>query len=189
MLNGVVWKQAGLNRDDVAMQYVSPSVAIQSLATGSADGAFVFEPFASIAKLSYPVEEIYEIGEEWPFPCMVVIASGDIVKNNKDAIHSMLDAQKEAIEMLEEDPAKAAEFITSEFIAEETIEKADGSTVPAVDVIQASIESQTFNWAITEKDIKRMDEVAQMMVDQGMMDKKLDVNIALDLEWQQQFES
>lgn len=188
VLNGVVWKQAGLNRDDMAMQYVSPAVAIQSLATGAADGAFVFEPFASIAKLSYPVDEIYEIGQAWPFPCMVVITSGDLVKNSQDAVYKMLDAQKEAIEMLAKDPKKAATFIAPEFIAEDSIETADGKKVPAVDVIQASIESQTFNWAITEEDIARMDEVAQMMVDQGMMEKKIDVHQALDLRWQQQFD-
>jgi len=186
VLNGVVWNQAGLAREDVTMQYVSPAVAIQSLASGKVDGAFVFEPYASIAKMTYPVKEIYEIGQQWPFPCMVVIASGDIVKNNQAAVYSMLDAQKEAIEMLENDPAAAAGYITDDFITEDTITKLDGSTVKAEEVIQASIESQQFNWEITEQDIGRMDEVAQMMVDQGILTAKPDVNTALDLSWQDQ---
>src|SRR5690606_29482895 len=108
VLNGVVFEQAGLKREDLAMQYVSPAVAIQSLAAGQVDGAFVFEPYSSIAQLTLPIEQIYEIGESWAFPCMVVIASGDLVKNNKAAVNQMLDAQKKAIEMLENDPAKAA---------------------------------------------------------------------------------
>ncbi|WP_309118243.1 ABC transporter substrate-binding protein [Paenibacillus sp.] len=186
VLNGVVWKQAGLAREEVTMQYVSPAVAIQSLASKKVDGAFVFEPYASIAKMTYPVKEIYEIGQQWPFPCMVVIASGDIVKNNQTAVYDMLDAQKEAIDMLESDPEAAAKFITDDFITEDTLTKLDGSTVPAEAVIQASIESQQFNWEITEQDIARMDEVASFMVEQGILTAKPDVNTALDLSWQEQ---
>ncbi|WP_274364584.1 ABC transporter substrate-binding protein [Paenibacillus thermotolerans] len=186
VLNGVVWSKAGFTKQDVTMQYVSPAVAIQSLAAGKVDAAFVFEPYSSIAKLSYDANEIYEIGKDWPFPCMVVIASGDLVNNKKEAMYQMLDAQKEAIEMLENDPAKAAKLITDDFITEDTITKADGSTVPAEEVIKASIESQEFNWELTEQDIARMDEVGQMMVDQGILEKKPDVNAALDLSWQQQ---
>jgi NitT/TauT family transport system substrate-binding protein len=185
VLNGVVFNQAGLAREDVTMQYVSPAVAIQSLAANKVDGAFVFEPYSSIAQLTLPVKQIYEIGQEWPFPCMVVITSGDLVKNNKDAVSQMLDAQKEAIEMLENDASKAATFITDEFIKEDTLTKLDGSTVTAEEVIEASIASQTFNWEITEQDIQRMDEVAQMMVDQGILKNKIDVNTALDLSWQE----
>lgn len=185
VLNGVVFKEAGLTREDLTMQYVSPAVAIQSLAAGQVDGAFVFEPYSSIAQLTMPIEQIYEIGDQWAFPCMVVIASGEIVKNNRAAVDQMLDAQKEAIEMLESDPAKAATYITDEFIQEDTLTTADGSTVTAEQVIEASIASQDFNWAITEQDIQRMDEIAQMMVDQGILENKIDVNTALDLSWQQ----
>lgn len=185
VLNGVVLKDAGLTREDLAMQYVSPSVAIQSLAAGQVDSAFVFEPYSSLALATMPVEMIYEIGEVWPFPCMVVIASGDLVQNNRDAMYRMLDAQKEAIEMLENDPATAAKYIKDDFIKEDTVTKLDGSTVPAVDVIQASIESQEFNWAITEKHIQTMDEIAEMMVEQGILSTKIDVTTALDLSWQQ----
>ncbi|MCI3922259.1 ABC transporter substrate-binding protein [Paenibacillus sp. TRM 82003] len=185
VLNGVVFEQAGLKREDLAMQYVSPAVAIQSLAAEKVDGAFVFEPYSSIAQLTMPVKQIYEIGEQWPFPCMVVISSGDLANNNKTAVEKMLNAQKEAIDMLENDPAQAATFITDEFIKEDTLTKLDGTTVAAEEVIEASIASQTFNWEITEQDIQRMDEVAQMMVDQGILEKKIDVNTALDLSWQQ----
>ena len=57
----------------------------------------------------------------WSSLCMVVIASGDIVKTNQEAIDNMLDAQKEAIEMLESDPATAAKHITDDFITEDTL--------------------------------------------------------------------
>ncbi|WP_276353283.1 ABC transporter substrate-binding protein [Cohnella caldifontis] len=184
--NGVVLKDAGLAKQDVTMQYVSPAVAIQSLAAGKVDGAFVFEPYSSIAKLSYPVKEVYEIGKEWPFPCMVVITTGDMLKNNRDAVNRMLDAQKEAIDMLQNDPDKAAGYITKEFIKEDTIKKTDGTEVKAQDVISSAIKSQTFEWALNEQDVSRMQDVVQMMVDQGILKNKLDVQQALDLTWQNQ---
>jgi NitT/TauT family transport system substrate-binding protein len=188
VLNGVVFEQGGFTREEVTIQGVSPAVAIQSLAAGTVDAAFVFEPYSTVAKLSYPVKEIYEIGQEWPFPCMVVITSGDVAANKKDLMNKLLDAQKEAIEMLENDPAKAAEYITEDFIPEGEITKLDGTKVPAEEVITAAIESQEFNWALSEQDITRMDEVAQMMVDQGIVENKVDVHAALDLTWQKQYE-
>lgn len=184
--NGVVLKNAGLTKQDVTMQYVSPAVAIQSLAAGKVDGAFVFEPYSSIAKLSYPVKEVYEIGNAWPFPCMVVITTGDMVKNNRDAVNKMLDAQKEAIGMLRNDPEKAAGYIAKEFMKEDTLKKTDGTEVKAQDVIASAIKSQKFEWAISDQDISRMQDVVGMMVDQGILKNRLDVNQALDLTWQKQ---
>jgi NitT/TauT family transport system substrate-binding protein len=186
VLNGVVLAEAGLSRTDVTIQGVSPAVAIQSLASGTVDSAFVFEPYSSLAKVSYGAKEIYEIGQEWPFPCMVVIANGDLVNNHRGIVNKVLDAQKEAIEMLENDPAKAAEFIVDDFIQEEEVDTVDGGKIPAVDVIKAAIESQEFRWDITEEDIARMDEIAQFMVDQGLVENKVDVHQALDLTWQEQ---
>lgn len=186
VLNGVVFKEAGLTREDVTVQGVSPAVAIQSLASGTVDAAFVFEPYSSIAKMSYGAQQIYEIGESWPFPCMVVITTGEMMEKNKDVVYKMLDAQKEAIEMLENNPAEAAKHITDDFIQEDEVETVDGSKIPAEEVVQAAIESQEFRWDITEEDIARMEEIAQFMVEQGIVQNKIDVNQALDLSWQEQ---
>lgn len=186
VLNGVVWKKAGITKNDVQMQYVSPSVAIQSLAAGKVDAAFVFEPYDSIARLTTPVEQIYEIGKEWPFPCMVVITSGKMIKENKEAVYALLDAQKEAIEMLEEKPAEAAKLITKYFIKEAELETSDGKKIAATKVIEESIKSQTFNWEITPEQVEKMQEIAKMMVEQGILKKEIDVKKALDLSWQEQ---
>src|SRR3954462_6043842 len=86
VLKGVVLKEAGLKSDDVNVMGVSPQVAVQSLVGKRVDAAFLFEPQASIAQLIAPVKQIYEIGEVWPFPCMVVITSGETLKKRKDAV-------------------------------------------------------------------------------------------------------
>jgi NitT/TauT family transport system substrate-binding protein len=185
VLNGVVFEQAGLARTDVTMVYVSPAVAIQSLAAGQVDAAFVFEPYEQMALATAEITSIYEIGKVWPFPCMVVITSGNVLAEKQAAIHRMLNAQHEAIEMLQKQPKEAAKLLAKRFIPEDTLKTPTGS-VPAVDLIQKAIESQMFHWEITPDEIKRMDEVVQIMVQQGILKAPVPSAKYLDLTWQKQ---
>ncbi|MEF3313384.1 ABC transporter substrate-binding protein [Paenibacillus sp. GYB004] len=185
VLNGVTLAQAKLTNKDLQMVYAEPAQAIQSLAGGAVDAAFVFEPYSRMAQLTSPVTQIYEIGKVWPFPCMVVITTDDQLKKDRDAVNRMLDAQKEAIEMLQKDPQKAADFITKRFIEGDSFKTAKGD-VKATTVIKESIESQTFNWDITPDHIKTMQQIADLMIDQKALDKPVKVEDILDLSWQQQ---
>lgn len=189
VLRGVVLKDAGLSADDLTIMGVSPQVAVQSLVGKRVDAAFLFEPQASIAKLIAPVTQIYEIGEVWPFPCMVVITSGEVLKHRKEAVWKSLDAQKEAIDLLEQNPAEAAKLIASYFIAEPTLKTLDNRELPREEVIQAAIESQTFSAKLTDQELDRMQEIADIMQDQGALKtrdgSKFDVQSIVDLEWQQ----
>ena len=190
VLKGVVFKQAGLQNDDVNVMGVSPQVAVQSLAGKRVDGAFLFEPQASIAKAIAPVSQIYEIGEVWPFPCMVVITSGDVIKKRKDDLWKTLDAQKDAIDMLQKKPAEAAKFIASQFIAEPTLKTLSEGEVPREKIITAAIKTQVFSPAVTEKERARMQEIAGIMQEQGALKtrdgKPFDVEQILDLSWQKE---
>ncbi|MCE7078596.1 ABC transporter substrate-binding protein, partial [Bordetella bronchiseptica] len=84
VLKGVVLKEGKLGADDVNVMGVSPAVAVQSLVGKRVDAAFLFEPYDRIAQLVAPVKQIYEVGQAWPFPCMVVITSGDVLAKRKD---------------------------------------------------------------------------------------------------------
>lgn len=184
VLNGVTLSKANLTRNEVTMVYVSPAAAIQQLAAGTVDAAFVFEPFDKMSQLTGGTKQIYEIGKEWPFPCMVVITSDKVLKSDRDKINRMLDAQKEAIQMLEKEPAKAAEFITKRFIEGDSLKTFDGKTVKAADVIKDAIAAQQFNWELTPEQIKRMQELSDIMYAQGSLKKQMNVEDILDLTWQ-----
>ena len=190
VLRGVVFQQAGLQPSQVNVMGVSPQVAVQSLVAKRVDGAFLFEPQASIAKAIAPVKQIYEIGEVWPFPCMVVITSGEIIKKRKDDLWKTLDAQKDAIDMLEQRPQEAARYIASQFIAEPSLKRMDGGEVARETVITEAIKTQEFNAALTEKDLARMQEIAGIMQGQGALKTRdgsqFDVNSLLDLSWQKE---
>ncbi|WP_166261338.1 ABC transporter substrate-binding protein [Marinobacter salicampi] len=187
VLKGVMLSEAGLEPSDLNIMGVAPAVAVQSLVGGRVDAAFLFEPYDRIAQLVAPVEQIYEIGEVWPFPCMVVITSGETLEKRKDVIWAALDAQREAIEMLENEPAKAAPLITDYFIKEPTLKTLEHGEMASVDVIEAAIETQDFSARLTEDDIARMKELAGIMQEQNILQVagEFDVDALLDLSWQQ----
>jgi len=186
VLKGVMLDNAGLDSGDLNIMGVAPAVAVQSLVGGRVDAAFLFEPYDRIAQLVAPVKQIYEIGDVWPFPCMVVITSAETLKNRKEALWAALDAQREAIEMLENEPAKAAPLITDYFIKDEFVESRDQGRIPAEEVITAAIKTNDFSAQLSEKDIGRMKELAGIMQSQGILpaDSDFNVDALLDLSWQ-----
>ena len=188
VLKGVVFRDAGLKADDVNVLGVSPQVAVQSLVGKRVDAAFLFEPQARIAQLIAPVRQVYEIGEVWPFPCMVVITSGDTLKNRRAAVWKSLDAQRDAIELLKKKPAEAAKLIAGYFIAEPTLKTLKHGEVLREDVIRDAIKSQTFNAKLNEKEQNRMQEIADILQAQGSLKTKdgkpFEVRSILDLAWQ-----
>lgn len=190
VLRGVVFRDAGLQPGDVNVLGVSPQVAVQSLVGKRVDAAFLFEPQARIAQLVAPTKQIYEIGEVWPFPCMVVITSGKVLNERKDAVWKSLDAQKEAIDLLQNKPEEAARLIASYFIAEPRLKTYDGREIPREVVIRDAIKSQTFSPILTPKEIERMQEIADIMQAQGALKtrdgKPFDVTQIVDLEWQKE---
>ena len=188
VLKGVVLKNAGLKPDDLNILGVSPQIAVQSLVGKRVDAAFLFEPQAHIAQLVAPVKQIYEIGDVWPFPCMVVITSGNVLKDKKDAVWKSLDAQRQAIELLQQKPEAAAKLIAGYFIAEPTLKTLKHGEVPREQVITEAIKSQTFNAALTDKQQARMQELADIMQKQGSLKTRdgsqFKVDSILDLSWQ-----
>jgi NitT/TauT family transport system substrate-binding protein len=188
VLKGVVLKDAGLKPDDVNVMGVSPQVAVQSLVGKRVDAAFLFEPQASIAQLIAPVKQVYEIGEVWPFPCMVVITSGETLKKRKDDVWKSLDAQKEAIDLLQKKPADASKLIAGYFISEPTLKTLKKGDVPRETVITDAIKSQTFSPVLNQKEQARMQEIANILQEQGSLKtrdgKPFNVNSILDLSWQ-----
>ena len=188
VLRGVVLKGADLKEGDVNVMGVSPAVAVQSLVGNRVNAAFLFEPYDRIAQLVAPVKQIYEVGESWPFPCMVVITSGKVLESRKDDIWKALDAQQQAIELLENKPAEASKLIAQYFIAEPTLKTLKQGDLPRETVIADAIKTQEFTSKVTDKDIERKTELARIMEGEGSLKTKdgkpFDVNTVLDLEWQ-----
>lgn len=185
VLKSVVLKDAGLTKKDVNIMGVKPAIAVQSLVAGNVDAAFLFEPYDRIAQLVAPVKQIYEIGDVWPFPCMVVISSGKAVAEKKDILWASLEAQKKAIDLLTNDSAAASKLIAHYFVAEPTLKTLKRGELSREEIIKEAIETQTFSAVLTDKEVKRMHEVKKVMEERGMIvPNKLDIDKVLDLSWQ-----
>ncbi|MCD1638583.1 ABC transporter substrate-binding protein [Pseudomonas stutzeri] len=189
VLRGVTLKSAELKSSDVNIMGVSPAVAVQSLVSGRVDAAFLFEPYDRIAQLVAPVQQVYEIGEVWPFPCMVVITSGDTLAKRKDAVWKSLDAQRDAIEMLDKQPAEAAKLIADYFIAEPTLKTLKRGELAREVVIEEAIGTQTFSAKLGQDDLARIQELADILQELGSLKtrdgKPFDTSAIVDLSWQE----
>src|SRR5690606_31507190 len=189
VLKGVVLKEGNLQPSEVDIMGVSPAVAVQSLVGKRVDAAFLFEPYDRIAQLVAPVKQIYEVGQSWPFPCMVVITSGDVLEKRKDAVWKALDAQREAIDLLQNHPEQASKLIASYFIAEPTLKTLKHGELPRETVITDAIKTQVFTAKLTDKDSARMQEIADILQAQGSLKtrdgKPYDVSSIIDLSWQE----
>lgn len=189
VLKGVVLKSANLKPEDVNIMGVSPAVAVQSLVGKRVDAAFLFEPYDRIAQLVAPVKQIYEVGQAWPFPCMVVITSGETLAKRKDDVWKALDAQKAAIDLLQQNPQEASRLIASYFIAEPTLKTLERGELPREEVIADAIKTQVFTAKLTDKDTARMQEIADILQAQGSLKTRdgspYDVSTIVDLSWQE----
>jgi len=189
VLKGVVLKEGNLQPSDVNIMGVSPAVAVQSLVGKRVDAAFLFEPYDRIAQLVAPVKQIYEVGQAWPFPCMVVITSGEVLDKRKDDVWKALDAQKAAIDLLQQKPDEASRLIASYFIAEPTLKTRERGELPRETVIAEAIKTQVFTPKLSDKDTARMQEIAGILQDQGSLKtrdgKPYDVSGIIDLSWQE----
>ena len=120
---------------------------------------------------------------------MVVITSGATLEKRKDDVWKSLDAQREAIDLLQNKPDEAAKLISSYFVAEPTIKTLAKGEVSRDDVIRDAIVSQTFSPKLTTAELSRMQEIADIMQAQGSLKTRdgspFDVSNIIDLEWQQ----
>ncbi len=187
VLKGVVLKGVGLTDKDVQILYTAPSTALASLRAGRVDSAFLFEPYDSIAKASAPVTEIYEVGKVWPFPCMVVIVPGRLIKERPDAVRKTLSALKRSMEFMKAKPAEAARVLAPAFMAEEAL-MAEGKAISAEEIMLKSLKSNIFDWRLTKADLKRMEELSGVMRNMEILKKDVPLSSVVDLRWQNELE-
>ena len=98
------------------------------------------------------------MGQSWPFPCIVVITSGDTLAKRKDEVWKALDAQKQAIDLLQEQLDAVSKLIASYFIAEPTLKTLTHGELPREAVISEAIRTQVFTLTLSNNDNARIQE-------------------------------
>lgn len=187
VLKGVVLKNAGLTDKDLQIMYTAPSTALASLRAGRVDSAFLFEPYDSVARAVLPVTEVYEVGKSWPFPCMVVIVPGKLIKEQPAAVRKVLASIKRSIEFMKEKPVEASRVLAPAFMPEGEIDT-EGHNVQPEEVMLKSLKSNVFDWRLSKADLKRMQELAGIMKGLDILNKDVPISSVVDLRWQTELE-
>ena len=187
VLKGVVLKSVGLTDKDVQIMYTAPSTALASLRAGRVDSAFLFEPYDSIVRATLPVTEIYEVGKHWPFPCMVVIVPGKLIKEQPGAVKKVLSSLKRSMEFMKEKPAEASRILAPAFMAEGEM-AGEGRGVSAEEIMLKSLKSNIFDWRLTQADLKRMEELSAIMKELEILKKDVPLNSVVDTRWLNELE-
>jgi NitT/TauT family transport system substrate-binding protein len=187
VLKGVVLKGAGLTEKDVQIMHTAPSTALASLRAGRVDSAFLFEPYDSMARAAMPVTEIYEVGKSWPFPCMVVIVPGKLIKEQPATARKILASIKRSVEFMKEKPAEASRVLAPAFMPEGDL-AVEGRSVPASEIMMKSLKSNVFDWRLSQADLKRMEELSGIMKGLDILKKEVPIGSVVDLRWQTELE-
>ena len=187
VLKGVVLKSAGLTDKNLQIVYTAPSTALASLRAGRVDSAFLFEPYDSVARLALPVTEVYEVGKSWPFPCMVVIVPGKLIKEQPVSAAKFLASIKRSIEFMKDKPVEASRVLAPAFLPEGEIDT-QGHNVQPEEVILKSLKSNVFDWRLSQADLKRMQELSGIMKGLDILNKDVPISSVVDLRWQTELE-
>ena len=187
VLKGVVLKKAGLTEQDVQIMYTAPSTALASLRAGRVDSAFLFEPYDAMARATMPVTEVYEVGKSWPFPCMVVIVPGKLIKEQPAAVGKFLASIKSSVEFMKKSPAEASKILAPAFLPEGEL-VAEGQNISAEELMMKSLKSNVFDWRLSNADLKRMEELSGIMKDLDILKSAVPINSVVDLRWQTELE-
>ncbi|HXG50736.1 MAG TPA: ABC transporter substrate-binding protein [candidate division Zixibacteria bacterium] len=187
VLKGVVLKKAGLTDKDLQIMYTAPSTALASLKAGRVDSAFLFEPYDSIVRATASVTEIYEVGKHWPFPCMVVIVPGKLVKDRPAAVRGLLASIKRSVEFMKQNPAEASRILAPAFMPDGDL-SVEGRTIPAQEIMLKSLKSNVFDWRLSKADLKRMEELSGIMREMDILKNRVPLSSVVDLRWQTELE-
>jgi len=187
VLKGVVLKKAGLTEKDLQIMYTAPSTALASLRAGRVDSAFFFEPYDTVARSALQVRELYEVGKSWPFPCMVVTVPGKLIQEQPETVQKILASIRRSIEFMKSKPTEAAKVLAPAFMPEGEFE-AEGHSVKPEEVMLKSLNSNKFDWRITQPDMNRMQELAGIMKGMDVLAKDVPISSIVDLRWQKELE-
>jgi NitT/TauT family transport system substrate-binding protein len=187
VLKGVVLKSAGLSEKDVQIMYTAPSTALASLRAGRIDAAFLFEPFDSMARATLSVNEVYEVGKNWPFPCMVLIVPGRLIKEQPEVARKVLASIKRSVDFIKQNPAETSRVLAPAFMPEGEL-VTEGRSLPAQEVMLKALKTNVFDWRLSKADLKRMEDLSGIMKDLDILKTQVPISGVVDLRWQAELE-
>jgi NitT/TauT family transport system substrate-binding protein len=149
----------------------------QAVTNGSVQAAVAGEPFLTIAEL-HGLQVIKEV----PDPALIVLASEKFLSKQPEAVKKFIKGHQEAITFIQQNKEAAAEALVKAFNVPKTTDQA-GKTWEASEVLKKALERHTFDYKITDEDLKFYQEVADYNHQLKMIDNPFDVKTLFDTSW------
>ena len=149
-----------LTLKDVEFRSIGIPAAVNALLSGEADAALVAG--ADVLRAQKAGARILANGEGLVNATIVVGVGGKFLKEHPEAVKKYMALHQESIEFMKKNPEKAFEFTAKE-------------TGLSIEDVKLMAPWYDFSTAITEKDIKDLEETQEFLLANDMQKKKIDI--------------
>ena len=153
-----------LTLKDVEFRSIGIPAAVNALLSGEADAALVAG--ADVLRAQKAGAHILANGEGLVNATIVVGVGGKFLKEHPEAVKKYMTLHQESIEFMKKNPEKAFEFTAKE-------------TGLSIEDVKLMAPWYDFSTAITEKDIKDLEETQAFLLANDMQKKKIDIKSML----------
>ena len=149
-----------LSLKDVEFRSVGIPAGVNALLSGEADAALVAG--AEVLRAQRAGARVLANGDGLVNATIVVGVSGKFLKEHPDAVKKYMALHQESIEFMKKNPDKAFEFTAKE-------------TGLSTDDVKLMAPWYDFTTAITDKDLKDLEETQEFLLANDMQKKKIDI--------------
>ena len=153
-----------LTLNDVQFRSLGIPASVNALLSGEADAALVAG--ADVLRAQRAGARVLANGEGLVDATIVIGVSGKFLKEHPDVVRKYLALHQDNLRFLKEQQAKAYEFTAKE-------------TGLSVDDVKLMAPWYDFSTAITDKDIKDLEETQEFLLAHGMQKNKIDIKSML----------
>lgn len=175
LFSGLVLPRYGLNEKSVTIVNSEAPNLVGGLASNRFDAAVLLEPWTTIAQLQLPLREVYNINSLWKSSLGAVLAARvELINKQPQTVSKLVAAQAKAVNFVKQHPDEAAKILARQFFPNGV--KTETGTVPGEQVVRAALKGFSYDWKISQADLKSAQEYAQLLRQLGNVTKTLPIN-------------
>lgn len=147
-------KKNGMSTSDVKSPGMKVASMNDALKTGSIDAMLTYEPFVSISEKSNNQHIVERSGDIIPnHPCCVVVMSDKFLADHQDQAQKIVEIHKEATQKIIDNPEGIIQYLPSNIVSNETVEKESLSHIKWVTEMDDAYKNNVNNFLNIEKDL------------------------------------
>ena len=147
-------KKNGMSTSDVKSPGMKVASMNDALKTGSIDAMLTYEPFVSISEKSNNQHIVERSGDIIPnHPCCVVVMSDKFLADHHDQAQKIVEIHKEATQKIIDNPEGIIQYLPSNIVSNETVEKESLSHIKWVTEMDDAYKNNVNNFLNIEKDL------------------------------------